>query len=381
MKRSGTYANNYLGDMSYRSFKPTDLPPNPSVAINQDLDEMIKEAYLLLGRLDGVSAFIPNRELFISMYVRKEALLSSQIEGTQATMEDIFDPRLQANMNRDVEDVTQYLKALSRANELIPKLPISIRFLKEMHKVLLTSQRGHDKDPGELRRTQNWIGASGSTLKTARYIPPNIDDMSESLASLEEFIHAEDELDPLVKISLIHYQFETIHPFLDGNGRVGRLLISLLLKQYRVLSYDTLYLSYYLKKNRSEYYDRLNYVRTKDDYEGWVRFFVEGVIETAKHALRCIDDLLKLRAKNLGLIAKLRTKPQKTALSLFAYLEAHPIIDIVRTSTEIGKAFNTTSKAIATFVELGILKQIDGDKRYRIYAYADYLSILSDGTE
>ncbi len=381
MKRSGTYANNYLGDMSYRSFKPTDLPPNPSVAINQDLDEMIKEAYLLLGRLDGVSAFIPNRELFISMYVRKEALLSSQIEGTQATMEDIFDPRLQANMNRDVEDVTQYLKALSRANELIPKLPISIRFLKEMHKVLLTSQRGHDKDPGELRRTQNWIGASGSTLKTARYIPPNIDDMSESLASLEEFIHAEDELDPLVKISLIHYQFETIHPFLDGNGRVGRLLISLLLKQYRVLSYDTLYLSYYLKKNRSEYYDRLNYVRTKDDYEGWVRFFVEGVIETAKHALRCIDDLLKLRAKNLELIAKLRTKPQKTALNLFAYLEAHPIIDIVRTSTEIGKAFNTTSKAIATFVELGILKQIDGDKRYRIYAYADYLSILSDGTE
>ena len=381
MKRSGTYANNYLGDMSYRSFKPTDLPPNPSVAINQDLDEMIKEAYLLLGRLDGVSAFIPNRELFISMYVRKEALLSSQIEGTQATMEDIFDPRLQANMNRDVEDVTQYLKALSRANELIPKLPISIRFLKEMHKVLLTSQRGHDKDPGELRRTQNWIGASGSTLKTARYIPPNIDDMSESLASLEEFIHAEDELDPLVKISLIHYQFETIHPFLDGNGRVGRLLISLLLKQYRVLSYDTLYLSYYLKKNRSEYYDRLNYVRTKDDYEGWVRFFVEGVIETAKHALRCIDDLLKLRTKNLELIAKLSAKPQKTALSLFAYLEAHPIIDIVRTSTEIGKAFNTTSKAIATFVELGILKQIDGDKRYRIYAYADYLSILSDGTE
>jgi len=381
MKRSGTYANNYLGDMSYRSFKPTDLPPNPSVAINQDLDEMIKEAYLLLGRLDGVPAFIHDRELFISMYVRKEALLSSQIEGTQATMEDIFDPRLQANMNRDVEDVTQYLKALSRANELIPKLPISIRFLKEMHKVLLTSQRGHDKDPGELRRTQNWIGASGSTLKTARYIPPNIDDMSESLASLEEFIHAEDELDPLVKISLIHYQFETIHPFLDGNGRVGRLLISLLLKQYRVLSYDTLYLSYYLKKNRSEYYDRLNYVRTKDDYEGWVRFFVEGVIETAKHALRCIDDLLKLRAKNLELIAKLRTKPQKTALNLFAYLEAHPIIDIVRTSTEIGKAFNTTSKAIATFVELGILKQIDGDKRYRIYAYADYLSILSDGTE
>ena len=381
MKRSGTYANNYLGDMSYRSFKPTDLPPNPSVAINQDLDEMIKEAYLLLGRLDGVSAFIPDRELFISMYVRKEALLSSQIEGTQATMEDIFDPRLQANMNRDVEDVTQYLKALSRANELIPKLPISIRFLKEMHKVLLTSQRGHDKDPGELRRTQNWIGASGSTLKTARYIPPNIDDMSEALASLEKFIHAEDELDPLVKISLIHYQFETIHPFLDGNGRVGRLLISLLLKQYRVLSYDTLYLSYYLKKNRSEYYDRLNYVRTKDDYEGWVRFFVEGVIETAKHALRCIDDLLKLRAKNLELIAKLRTKPQKTALNLFAYLEAHPIIDIVRTSTEIGKAFNTTSKAIATFVELGILKQIDGNQRYRIFAYVDYLSILSDGTE
>jgi len=381
MKRSGTYANNYLGDMSYRSFKPTDLPPNPSVAINRDLDEMIKEAYLLLGRLDGVSAFIPNRELFISMYVRKEALLSSQIEGTQATMEDIFDLRLQANMNRDVEDVTQYLKALSRANELIPKLPISIRFLKEMHKVLLTSQRGHDKDPGELRRTQNWIGASGSTLKTARYIPPNIDDMSESLASLEKFIHAEDELDPLIKIALIHYQFETIHPFLDGNGRVGRLLISLLLKQYRILSYDTLYLSFFLKKNRREYYERLDFVRTRDDYEGWVRFFVEGLIETADHALRCIDELLELRAMNAERIAEMSTKPRKTASSLFTYIEAHPIIDIKQTSIDLGKAFNTIAKAIATFVDLGILQKIGGGRRYRIYAYRDYLNILRDGTE
>lgn len=381
MKRSGTYTDNFLGDISYRSFKPTNLPPQPNVAINQDLDELIKEAYLLLGRLDGVSAFVPNRELFISMYVRKEALMSSQIEGTQATMEDIFDPRQQANMNRDVEDVTQYLQALNRANELIPKLPISIRFLKEMHQVLLISQRGHDKDPGELRRTQNWIGASGSTLQTARCIPPNIDDMSEALASLEKFIHTEDELDPLVKIALVHYQFETIHPFLDGNGRVGRLLISLLLKQYRVLSYDTLYLSYYLKKNRSEYYDRLNLVRAKDDYEGWVHFFIEGIVDTAKHALRCIDDLLKLRTKNLEQIGKMNTKPRKTALCLFTYLETHPIIDIGQTSAELGKAFNTIAKAIATFVELGILKKIDGDKRYRIYAYTDYLNILRDGTE
>ncbi|MFA5283616.1 MAG: Fic family protein [Bacilli bacterium] len=381
MKRSGTYVNNLLGDIGYRSFKPADLPPQPGVETNQEIDEMIKEAYRLLGRLDGASAFIPNRELFISMYVRKEALLSSQIEGTQATMEDIFDPRLKANLNRDVEDVTQYLKALSHANELIAKLPISVRFLKEMHNVLLTSQRGQDKEPGELRRTQNWIGAAGSTLQTARYIPPNIADMSQALASLEKFIHAEDELDPLIKIALIHYQFETIHPFLDGNGRVGRLLISLLLKQYRILSYDTLYLSFFLKKNRREYYERLDFVRTRDDYEGWVRFFVEGLIETADHALRCIDELLELRAMNAERIAEMSTKPRKTASSLFTYIEAHPIIDIKQTSIDLGKAFNTIAKAIATFVDLGILQKIGGGRRYRIYAYRDYLNILRDGTE
>ncbi|MFA6781351.1 MAG: Fic family protein [Bacilli bacterium] len=381
MKRSGTYVNNLSGKLSYQSFKPSDLPPSPTIVIDANLNESLKSAYLLFGKLDGILALIPNQALFLSMYVRKEALLSSQIEGTQASLDDLFDSRIKANVNRDVEDVIQYLKALEHANSLIAQLPISVRFMREMHTVLLTSSRGQDKQPGELRKTQNWIGAVGSSLQSARYVPPNVSDMHLALASLECYIHEEEGTDPLIKIALIHYQFESIHPFLDGNGRVGRLLTTLLLKQYNLLSHNILYLSYFLKKNRSEYYDRLTWVGTKGDYEGWIRFFVEGVIQTAAHALQTIDSLLKLRAKNLVLIDKISAKPRKTALLFLTYLEAHPIIDIKTASDNIGKAFNTVSNAVLTFVELGILKKIEGDKRYRIYAYEDYLSLFRDGTE
>lgn len=381
MKRSGTYVNNLSGKLSYQSFKPSDLPPSPAIVVDANLNEALKSTYLLLGKLDGVSALIPNQVLFLSMYIRKEALLSSQIEGTQASLDDLFDPRIKANANRDVEDVIQYLHALEHAKALIVKLPISVRFLREIHRVLLTSARGQDKQPGELRKTQNWIGAVGSSLQSAHYVPPNVSDMQQALANLERYIHEEEGTDPLIKIALIHYQFESIHPFLDGNGRVGRLLITLLLKQYNLLSHNTLYLSYFLKKNRSEYYDRLTWVRTKDDYEGWIRFFVTGVMETAMHALQTIDSLLKLRAKNLELIDKISAKPRKTALLLFTYLEGHPIIDMQTASKNIGKAFNTVSNIVTTFVKLGILQKIEGDKRYRIYAYEEYLSLLRDGTE
>ena len=380
MNRSGQFVSNLSGSLAYKSFKPCDLPPSPEIVIDEILSKKLNEAYHLLGKLDGISKLIPNRDLFISMYVRKEALLSSQIEGTQATLDDIFDPHLEKNLNLDVEEVIQYLSALNHANNLLEKLPISVRFIKEIHRVLLSSSRGREKDPGELRRTQNWIGPQGSSLKNAKFIPPNVHDMMDSLSSLESYIHKEDSTDVLIKIALIHYQFETIHPFLDGNGRLGRLLISLLLKHYGLLEADTLYLSYYLKRNRIEYYDRLMDVRLKGHYEEWLSFFIEGIIESSKHAISTIDSLLDLREKHLEQLNTLKGKTKQTALLLFTYIEAHPIIDIKQASVGINKAFNTVSSAVETFQTLGILKQVDGNKRYRTFAYESYLSILRDGT-
>jgi Fic family protein len=380
MNRSGKYISNLTGSLSYRSFQPSDLPPIPDIVIDEVLGKKMIEAHRYLGKLDGISEFIPNKDLFISMYVRKEALLSSQIEGTQATLDDIFDPHLDQNMNLDIEEVIQYLKALHHANHLMDKLPISIRFLKEIHFVLLSSSRGNDLDPGQLRRSQNWIGPKGSSLKNAKFIPPNMDDMMDSLTNLENYIHQEDHTDALIKIALIHYQFETIHPFLDGNGRLGRLLISILLKHYGLLEADTLYLSYYLKRNRIEYYDRLMDVRLKGHYEAWVSFFIEGVIESSKHALYTIEALLDLRNKQIEKLNTLHGKTKQTAFLLFEYIESHPIIDIKQASVGIKKAFNTVSTAIETFVNLGILKQVDANKRNRVFAYEPYLVILRDGT-
>lgn len=380
MSRSGLFVNNLTGSLSYPSFKPSDLPPIPGIITDDGLNKKLKEAYHLLGKLDGISKLIPNRDLFISMYVRKEALLSSQIEGTQATLDDIFDPYIDQNMNLDVEEVIQYLKALHYADTLLQKLPISIRFIKEIHRVLLDSSRGKEKEPGELRKTQNWIGPQGSSLCNARFIPPNPIDMQDSLSNLESYIHKDDSLDPLIRIALIHYQFETIHPFLDGNGRMGRLLISTLLKHYGLLDENTLYLSYYLKRNRIEYYDRLMDVRLKGHYEAWIAFFVEGVIESSIHALKTIESLLSLKEKHLDMLERLQGKSKQTALLLFTYLESHPIIDIKQASIGTKKAFNTVSAAITTFVEMGILKQVEGHKRYRIFAYEPYLNILRDGT-
>jgi Fic family protein len=248
MSRSGVFVNNLSGDLSYPSFRPSDLPPKPEISIEDELDKKTKEAYRLLGKLDFISKLIPNIDLFISMYVRKEALLSSQIEGTQATLDDIFDPHLEQKMNPDIEEVLQYLKALHYANVRVKDLPISIRFIKEVHEVLLSSARGKDKEPGQLRKSPNRIGPQGGSLKHVSFILPNPDDMVVSLSNLESYIHEDQSLDALVRIALIHYQFETIHPFLDGNGRMGRLMISLLLKHYGLLEEDTLYISYYLKK-------------------------------------------------------------------------------------------------------------------------------------
>lgn len=381
MPRSGEYIKQLHGQLAYETFKPRPLPPVPSIEISDEMDRLIKRAYHLLGMLDGYSKLIPNKNLFLSMYVRKEALLSSQIEGTQATLDDLFDPYLEKNVNADVEEVIGYIQALNRADELLHHLPVSIRLLREIHRVLLESSRGQDKEPGELRNSQNWIGPAGESLKYATYIPPHVSDMHQALSDLEKFIHEDHTYDDMIKIALIHYQFETIHPFLDGNGRIGRLLISILLKEYRLLDEYTLYLSYYLKKNRQEYYDRLMDVRTKGHYEAWIHFFIKGIIDTSEHAIMTLEKILDLRDKNIGLCFAVKGKPHQTILELFHYIEAHPIIDITQTSIALNKSFNTISTAIRWMVEQNILKQVEGHMRYRMFAYVDYLNILKDGLD
>ena len=254
---------------------------------------------------------IPSVNLFVSMHVRKEALMSSQIEGTQATLEDVLNPMLNENANRDVADVVNYIKATDYAIARLTQLPLCNRLLRETHAVLMQGVRGQDKNPGEFRTSQNWIGGSGSTLKTARYIPPTAQDMETAMSDLEKYLHSDDDLDVLIRTALIHYQFETIHPFLDGNGRIGRLLITLYLMQQGVLTTPALYISYFLKRNRIEYYDRMTEVRHKDNYEQWIKFFLSAIYESSEDATNTIDKLtffmirMLLSLKNLGVVQKL----------------------------------------------------------------------------
>ena len=377
--RAGLYRNNFAGEMEYQSFIPSPLPPEPTIEMDQSLTALLIDAHRQLTLLEHLSKRIPSVDLFVSMYVRKEALMSSQIEGTQATLEDVLDPLLEENANRDVADVINYIKATEFALHRMKELPLCNRLLRETHAVLMAGVRGQEKDPGEFRRSQNWIGAAGSTLKTARFIPPTVDDMNAALSSLEKYWNTNDDLDVLIQAALIHYQFETIHPFLDGNGRIGRLLITLFLMEQKELSTPALYISYTLKKNRVEYYDRMNEVRRTGNYEQWVMFFLEAFRESASDAVKTIDRLTDLRQSNEEKIKTLG-RSSKAASNLFYYLEANPIIEIQRTAAALHVTFNTVSKAIDNLVLLGILKQNNKAERYRTFSYEAYLDILREGT-
>ena len=377
--RAGLYRNNFAGEMEYQSFIPSPLPPEPTIEMDQSLTALLIDAHRQLTLLEHLSKRIPSVDLFVSMYVRKEALMSSQIEGTQATLEDVLDPLLEENANRDVADVINYIKATEFALHRMKELPLCNRLLRETHAVLMAGVRGQEKDPGEFRRSQNWIGAAGSTLKTARFIPSTVDDMNAALSSLEKYWNTNDDLDVLIQAALIHYQFETIHPFLDGNGRIGRLLITLFLMEQKELSTPALYISYTLKKNRVEYYDRMNEVRRTGNYEQWVRFFLEAFRESASDAVKTIDRLTDLRQSNEEKIKTLG-RSSKAASNLFYYLEANPIIEIQRTAAALHVTFNTVSKAIDNLVLLGILKQNNKAERYRTFSYEAYLDILREGT-
>ena len=380
--RAGFYRKNLTGEMAYNSFVPSPLPPVPPIALSSEELELLIKANSELTLLEGLAIRIPNINLFVSMYVRKEALLSSQIEGTQATLDDIFDPLLDNNINADVSDVINYIKATEFAVNRLKELPLCNRLVKEIHAVLLANVRGQEKNPGEFRRSQNWIGGQGSTLKTARYIPPNLEDMENAMSDLEKYINADDGTAPLVKAALLHYQFETIHPFLDGNGRVGRLLITLFLLEKKVLTVPALYISYFLKRNRLEYYDRMMEVRKNGDYEQWIKFFLQAFVESAEDAIATIDKLKALHEKSFAvLLTSIPKRQLENAGKLFTYLEANPIIDITKTAQQLDLAYNTTSRLISAFVKLGLLRQSNTKNKNRVYAYEEYLQILRKGTE
>lgn len=381
--RARILKKNLHGDMAYKSFCPSDLPPTPPIEINDKISDLLIDAHKTLAILDDRGKNIPDMNLFVSIYVQKEALLSSQIEGTQATLEDIFDPSNESNINADVSDVINYVKATNYAIERLKTLPLCNRLLLETHEILLSGVRGTEKNPGEFRNSQNWIGGQGSSLKTARYIPPNVEDMHHGLSELEKYMNLDERYDVLVNAALIHYQFETIHPFLDGNGRIGRLLIVLFLLEKEVLHTPALYLSYYLKENRTEYYDRMTRVRETGDYEQWVRFFLEGIIISAKSALITAEILIEIKENDMlkVLKASFTKRTQETVLSIFEYTLSHPLIDISTTADKLKLSYNTVKKGIDNLEKLGILKQINKHKRNKIYYYENYLNILKEGTE
>lgn len=378
--RAGRTVTNLSGDTAYSSFYPSPLPPEPNIEIDTEMRQLLIDAHKKLALLNGLSDRIPNKDLFISMYVRKEALVSSQIEGTQCTLEDVLNPEIDENANADVSDVVNYVRAINFAIKRLDDLPLCNRLIRETHEVLMHSVRGGDKTPGEFRRSQNWIGGVGSTLKNARYIPPNPLDMEACMSDLEKFMNDDDEMDPLIKAALLHYQFETIHPFLDGNGRVGRLLITLFLMEKQELSSPVLYLSCYLKSNRIEYYDRMSEVRKAGNFEQWIKFFLRGVAETAEDATETIDRLTALHQKNEAKLADVPTRSRKNIMNLFAYIERNPIIETVKTAGALGLSRNGVANYIATFCSKDILKYSSKSGKALVFAYEEYLDILRKDT-
>lgn len=378
MARSGQYISQPTG---YKAFMPSPLPPNPSLKMEGLLHQLLADANIALGRLDTMGYLLPNVEHIIAMYVRKEALLSSQIEGTQASLEDIFEYESDIPVKnfQDVQEVVNYIKAMTHGLNRIEEFPMSIRLIKEIHQILLSDTRGKEKTPGEFKRSQNWIGPPGSTLKNASFVPPPPKEALEAMGQLELFFHKKD-MDPvLIACALIHYQFETIHPFLDGNGRLGRLLITFYLCWKKVMQKPLLYLSYYFKLHRQEYYDRLNLVREKGDYEQWVAFFLKGIIWTSESALETIKSVLSIADGHKKLLIQKKFS-SPLAIALLDYLFVKPHLSIQEVALHLKSSYQTAQTLVHQFEKIDILKEITGKKRDRRFSYWEYLDCLSEGT-
>ena len=352
------------------------------LSLGSDTSRRISDCRALLGEIEGMSRFIPNVGMYLTMYVRKEALLSSQIEGTQCTFDDILDPVNRRNASRDLSDVINYVKASDRAVELLKTMPLCMRMLREVHAILLSDVRGADKMPGEVRTSQNWVGPTGCTLADASYVPPNVDDMKAALSDLEVFLNDDTTTDPIIKAALAHYQFETVHPFLDGNGRMGRLLVTLSLMNDGVLSRPIIYPSYELKRRRSEYYDWLMRVRETGDFEGWVGFFCGCLLRSAEDARMTMDKLARLHEETVEVVTSRSRRSSTNVLRLLDVLEGHPIIDVKFVARELDLSLSGANLLVREFCSLGILEQPDANRRrYRTFAYERYLNILRQGSD
>jgi Fic family protein len=373
--RSGRFVRQPEG---YRAFIPGPLPPDPPLQVDDELQRLLSDADRSLGRLDGVASVLPNPDLFVAMYVRHEAVLSSQIEGTQSTLEDVLEFEADApggERPKDVEEVVNYVRAMNHGLRRLDELPVCLRLIREIHAELLSGVRGSERTPGEFRRSQNWIGPAGCTLQTAAFVPPPVHEMHTALDNLEKFLHGDQSLPRLIHCGLIHAQFETIHPFLDGNGRVGRLLITFLLCQQGILAQPLLYLSYYLKTHRAEYYDRLNAVRHDGAWEGWLKFFLRGVYEVSQLATRTARSILQLREQHRQTIAELAGSGGTTT-RLLDYLFEQPIVSVRMVERKLDCAYVTASRLVDQFASLGLLKEITGQQRNRRYRYEPYLALF-----
>lgn len=342
---------------------------------------LLSEADRKLGRLDGAATTLPNADLFVAMYVRKEAVLSSQIEGTQASLEDLFEYEMGAEGRRtdgDVAEVVNYVDAMNYGLERLQTLPVSLRLIREIHRRLVAGVRGGERQPGEFRKSQNWVGAPGCTVEEAVHVPPPVGEMRRALSDLERFLHDQTPRPPLLTCALVHSQFETIHPFLDGNGRIGRLLITFLLCQQGVLSRPLLYLSYYFKRHRSEYYERLQAVRERGDWEGWCKFFLRGVAQVAEQATEVARRILAMRDEHLRLVrAALRTTNAPTLLEKLFH---RPLTTVNHCAHQLGVSYQAANRLVGQFVQLGLLREVTGQRRHRLFAYAPYLDLLAEGT-
>jgi Fic family protein len=379
----GRYEVTSAGGEQIRAFVPAPLPPIPPLAFEGDLQPTLEAATLAVGRLDGVSAHLPDKALFLYAYVRKEAVLSSQIEGTQSSLSDLLLFELDEAPGVPIDDVVEvsnYVAALEHGlGRLRGGFPLSNRLVREIHGVLLSRGRGSSKELGEFRRTQNWIG--GSRPGNAAFVPPPSTEVPECMAALERFLHAEDDgLPALVRAGLAHVQFETIHPFLDGNGRVGRLLITLLLCHAGLLREPLLYLSLYFKQNRSTYYELLDRVRREGDWEAWLTFFLEGVRRTAEGAVSTAEELAELFRKDRSTIEP-AGRGAGSALRVHEALKTRPISSMTDVCRTTGLSFPAASTAMTLLVEMAIARELTGRRRNRLFVYDRYLAILGEGTE
>jgi Fic family protein len=374
--RAGGYVTQPGG---YRAFMPKLLPPDPPVRFATELHRRLSDADRALGRLDGSLATLPNPNLFVYMYVRKEAVLSSQIEGTQSSLQDLLaaEAHLAEGVPSDVDEVVNYVRAMNFGLERLSTLPVSVRLIREIHKELLTGARGERLTPGQLRQSQNWIGPPGSTIATATFVPPPPSEVASLLGDVEMFLHREDDVPLLIKIGLAHAQFETIHPFLDGNGRIGRLLITFLLCERRALQKPVLYLSHYFKTHRLEYYDRLQAVRDGGDWEGWLSFFLDGVAAVSLEAAATARQILVMREDHRRQINDRLGRMAGDGHRVLDQLYEKPIVSIEDVRQITKTTFQAANTLVGRMVEAEILKEMTGRARNRRFQYAPYVALFN----